>query len=304
MTLRTDYCEDPATRYLVQEKKIVLGNHEKLWNMIHSNLKKVRGQRKAEEIDVYHYTTHLKIGAAKRYLEDLQAFYETSLPVAHLSSYPTVYELQLILTNFFGSLYGAVDSLCFEIWLLYNLKIPEDEVGFWNVKEDLLSIESMDNCLERLHQLFNDHQVLQCIGTVSNYRNSLMHRHLRPKHAILVQGTDVITVKGPREAPQAFGSAGEALPNAISNAIARRILKEEPEIEKLDFSGVLEAWTHGPLVFFPKPEKLTKLSSEIGQTDFDDRDVMEISQQSYDDIFHFANDIYQVMVYHVGRRLL
>jgi len=301
MSLLTGYLEDPATRYLVKEKKVILGNHEKLWNLIHSNLKRVQGQGKAEEIDVYHYTTHLKVGAAKRYLEDLQAFYETSLPVAHLSSYPTVYELQLILTNLFGSLYGSLDSLCFEMRLLYNLKVPEDKVGFWSVKEELLSIKSMDNCLERLYQLFNNHRIIQCIRTVANYRNSLMHRHLRPWHAILIQGTDVITIKGPLEAPQAFSSAGELLPKAIANAILRHALKEEPEIEKSDFSGMLEAWTHGPLVFFPKPENLSKV--EIGDTDFDDRDVMEIAQKSYDDVVQFVNDAYGVMLYHIERCL-
>jgi len=292
-----DYLEDPATRYLVQEKRVVIRDHETIWKIIHTVFEKRGGQRDSEILDAYHYTTHLKVGAAKIYLEDLQSLYDVDL-VSQSSMYPVVYKLQLVLESFFANLVGAIDSLCQEVNVAFNLQL-RGRLGFWSMKDKTKKLSISDTCLSSVFNLFDNSEVVECVRTVCKYRNSLIHRHLKPYCAIFIQGTDAISMRGTLEELEAYTSAGLSIPRPVAYGIFQRSLRRRLTAEDIDPSRLLVVWTHGPLVFFPKAENLDKLPTELLQFDFDDTDVKEVCELLYDKILSFIERTYQPLLKHI-----
>ena len=230
-------------------------------------------------------------------MEDLRSFYEVDL-ASSSSMYPVVYRLQLVLESFFANLVGAIDSLCQEVNIVFNIQLRE-RLGFWPVSKKMKRLELHDGCFESVRNLFNSNEVIRCVRTICRYRNSFIHRHLKPYFVIFIQGPDVIAMRGPVEALEAYTSAGQKIPRSVAEGIFRRNFGRKLTSQDVDSSRLLEVWSIGPLVFFPKAENLDKLPMEILERDFDDTDIKDVCELSYNKILRFVERTYQPMLKHV-----
>jgi len=293
-------------RYLLDEKKIEIANHRKLfveakgffvWET-DALMKNSIGPRNTALIERYHDSCFTRFGIVKHHLDEMSKSVEKEVmsfgPGEPLESIPIDFSIKLHTVGFFINLSGALDTLAQQIALLYGLAFKDVErIDFDNVLDKVKAlwnrgdkrVEHLSEILARFENTFKEFK---------QYRNHLVHRRFPMFHQ---HGAGTYTVDIQATPPAMYDEEGNQIPNTLARTLFRRLPKSLVEMFH-STPYATHAVTVGSFAFLlPKKESLETNPVEFNfATDLDDRDIIDLCEQFFSYTKDFADEVYGDMI--------